>query len=106
MNGLGGHDVAQHVCLPSSAASAWSLSTTMPGLLQLIGREGEKGRIVGMAHLVWSAGMLTGNLGAGKLIEWGPSLPFGIAVAFCMGAVACGWGLYRIYRSGDGPAVD
>ena len=89
-----------------AAASAWSLSTTMPGLLQLIGREGEKGRIVGMAHLVWSAGMLTGNLGAGKLIEWGPALPFGIAVVFCLGAVACGWGLYRIYRSGDGPAVD
>ncbi len=80
-----------------ASASAWSLSTTMPGLLQLIAQKGEKGRIVGLAHLAWSLGMLSGNLGGGKLIEWGPSLPFGIAVLFCLGTVTCGWGLYRIY---------
>ena len=82
-----------------ATASAWSLSTTMPGLLQLIARNGEKGRVVGIAHVAWSAGMLSGSLGGGKLIEWGPALPFGIAVAFCLGAVGCGWGLYRIYGS-------
>jgi len=49
--------------------------------------------------------MLSGNLGAGKLIEWGPSFPFGVAVCFCLGAVGCGWGLYRIYRSQGEPGI-
>ncbi|MCZ6636100.1 MAG: MFS transporter [bacterium] len=80
-----------------ASASAWSLSTTMPGLLQLIGGETEKGRVVGLAHLVWSLGMLSGNLGGGKLIDWGPAIPFGIAVFFCLGALLCGIGLYRQY---------
>ena len=80
-----------------ATASAWSLSTTMPGLIQHIAHEGEKGRIVGMAHLAWSLGMLTGSLGGGALIEWGPQWPFGIGVAFCLGAFLCGVGLYRIH---------
>jgi MFS transporter, YNFM family, putative membrane transport protein len=80
-----------------AAASAWSLSTTMPGLIQLIADEGEKGRVVGAAHLSWSLGMLSGSLGAGKLIEWGPGWPFGIGFIFCLGALACALGLYRMY---------
>lgn len=80
-----------------AAASAWSLSTTMPGLIQLIADEGEKGRVVGAAHLSWSLGMLSGSLGAGKLIEWGPAWPFGIGFLFCLGALGCGIGLYRIH---------
>ncbi len=80
-----------------ATASAWSLSTTMPGLIQLIAQEGEKGRMVGAAHLSWSLGMLCGNLGAGKLIEWGTGWPFGIATFFCFGAVLCAVGLYCIH---------
>jgi MFS family permease len=86
-----------------AAGSAWALSTTMPGILQITAGEGEKGRVVGIAHVAWSAGMLSGNLGAGKLIEWGPAVPFGIGVVFCLGAVACGIGLYRHYRITDLP---
>ncbi len=86
-----------------ASASAWSLSTTMPGLLKLTARDGEEGRVVGIAHVAWSAGMLSGNLGGGKLIEWGPTLPFGIAVVLCVGAVACGVGLYRVHRAADPP---
>lgn len=81
-----------------AAASAWSVSTTMPGLIQIIAEEGEKGRVVGAAHLAWSLGMLSGSLGAGKLIEWGPIWPFGIGFIFCLGSVVCGIGLYRIHR--------
>lgn len=80
-----------------ATASAWSLSTTMPGLIQLIAHEDEKGRVVGAAHLAWSLGMLSGSLGGGKLIDWGPIWPFGISVLFCLGALACGLGLYRIH---------
>ena len=86
-----------------ASASAWSLSTTMPGLLQITAHEGEKGRVVGIAHVAWSAGMLSGNLGGGKLIEWGSALPFGIGFVLCLGAVACGVGLYRFHRATDGP---
>jgi MFS family permease len=80
-----------------ATASAWSLSTTMPGLIQLISHDNEKGRVVGAAHLAWSLGMLSGSLGGGKLIDWGPIWPFGISVLFCLGALACGFGLYRIH---------
>jgi len=86
-----------------ATASAWSLSTTMPGLIQLIAREDEKGRVVGAAHLAWSLGMLSGSLGGGKLIDWGPIWPFGISVLFCIGALACGVGLYRLYGKQENP---
>jgi DHA1 family multidrug resistance protein-like MFS transporter len=80
-----------------AAASAWSLSTTMPGLIQLIADEGEKGRVVGAAHLSWSLGMLSGSLGAGTLVEWGPAYPFAFGFLFCLGALLCAIGLYRIH---------
>ena len=86
-----------------ATASAWSLSTTMPGLIQLIAREDEKGRVVGAAHLAWSLGMLSGSLGGGKLIDWGPVWPFGISVLFCLGALACGVGLYRLHAKNKNP---
>lgn len=86
-----------------ATASAWSLSTTMPGLIQLIAREDEKGRVVGAAHLAWSLGMLSGSLGGGKLINWGPIWPFGISVLFCLGALACGVGLYRLHGKNENP---
>ncbi|MCY3684456.1 MAG: MFS transporter [Gemmatimonadetes bacterium] len=86
-----------------ATASAWSLSTTMPGLIQLIAREDEKGRVVGAAHLAWSLGMLSGSLGGGKLIDWGPVWPFGISVLFCLGALACGVGLYRLHGKNENP---
>ncbi len=82
-----------------AAASAWALSTTMPGLLQLVARPGEQGRLVGLAHFAWSAGMLTGNLGAGRLIDVNPAWPFAISVGLMLGALFCGVGLYRCSRS-------
>lgn len=80
-----------------ATAAAWSLSTTMPGLIQLIANDSERGRVVGAAHLFWSLGMLSGNLGAGKLVEWGPGWPFAVGAVFCLGAFLCGMGLYRIH---------
>lgn len=78
-----------------AAASAWSLSTTMPGLIQLIARDEEKGKLVGTAHFVWSAGMLTGNLGGGWLVDFRPEMVFYFGGLFCLGAWLCGVGLYR-----------
>jgi len=78
-----------------AAASAWSLSTTMPGLIQLIARDEEKGKLVGTAHFVWSAGMLTGNLAGGWLVDWSPGVLFYLGGVFCLGAWLCALGLYR-----------
>jgi MFS family permease len=69
------------------ACAAWSLSTTMPLLIDSAARSGEKGRVVGLTALAWSAGMLTGNLVAGALAsgplsERWPGLPFALA-ALC-----------------------
>lgn len=77
-----------------AAASAWSLSTTIPGLIQLIARDEEKGKLVGTTHFVWCAGMLTGNLGGGWLVERGASLPFLIGGVFVFGAWICAVALY------------
>jgi MFS family permease len=80
------------------AASAWSLSTTMPGLMNDIVGEEEKGRIVGAAHLAWSLGMTSGNLGGGWLVEIYTGLPFYVATAFCALSTALAWGIcQRIY---------
>jgi MFS family permease len=65
------------------AASAWSLSTTMPGLMNDIAGEEEKGRVVGAAHLAWSLGMTCGNLGGGGLVDLYPPLPFYVVTGFC-----------------------
>jgi MFS family permease len=77
------------------AASAWSLSTTMPSLIDDLTGEKEKGRAIGVTHLAWSAGMLSGNLAGGALVEYNNSLPFYVAALLCsiavMLAVAIFW---------------
>ena len=78
-----------------AAASAWSLSTTMPGLIQLIARDEEKGKLVGTAHFVWSAGMLIGNIGGGYVVNIAPDVPFYVGSVFCLGAWLCGFGLWK-----------
>jgi len=70
------------------AASAWSLSTTMPGLIADVSGDGEKGRILGATHFCWSAGMLSGNLVGGGLVDHSATLAFGVgAVAAVLAAV-------------------
>jgi MFS family permease len=71
----------------AGAAAAWSLSTTMPGIIHDVAPEGEQGTVVGAAHLAWSAGMLSGSLGGGALVEWRPGGPFAVTALLC--AAAC-----------------
>ncbi len=85
------------------AASAWSLSTMMPGVMNDIADEEEKGRIVGATHLAWSLGMTSGNLGGGWLVEIYTGLPFYVATAFCALASVLAWGIcQRIYPKRQG----
>lgn len=79
----------------TGAAAAWSLSTTMPSLINDIAGEEEKGRVIGIAHLVWSLGMLSGNLGGGRLVELSSALPFFIATFLCVIAVTCALTLFH-----------
>jgi MFS family permease len=58
------------------ASTAWSLSAVMPGLIDGVSREGEKGRAVGLLQGVWSAAMLSGALIGGVLIAHGTAVPF------------------------------
>lgn len=67
--------------------SAWSLSTTMPPLIREVGGP-DRDRLVGLTHLMWSAGMLSGTLGAGALLSLAPAAPFVLALG-CL-AVTCG----------------
>ncbi len=59
--------------------SAWALSTTMPPLIHDLGQGRDDGRLVALMHLLWSAGMLSGTLGAGALVDWHPAAPFVLA---------------------------
>lgn len=68
----------------SGAAFAWSVSTMMPRIIHDVTTAAERGRVVGMAHLAWSAGMLTGSLWGGKAVEWDPGLPFYAVTAGCV----------------------
>jgi MFS family permease len=74
------------------SCSAWSLSTTMPLLIDRVSSPTEKGRIVGLTALAWSAGMLAGTLAAGSLASgWLgarlPGLPFALAALCGLGTV-------------------
>jgi fucose permease len=71
--------------------SAWALSTTMPPLIHELGVGRDDGRLVALMHLLWSAGMLSGTVAAGALVDWQPAAPFALA-ALCL-AVTFGVGL-------------
>jgi MFS family permease len=62
------------------AMSAWALSTTMPPLIHELGAGRDDGRLVAFTHLLWSAGMLTGAIGAGLLVDRHPAAPFLMAL--------------------------
>lgn len=62
------------------AMSAWALSTTMPPLIHELGCGRDDGRLIALTHLLWSAGMLSGTVGAGALVDVDPAAPFVLAV--------------------------
>ena len=82
------------ICGIALTASAWSLSTTIPGLMNELVDPSEKGRVVGAAHLAWSLGMALGMVGGGWLLGHGPSECYYVGAIFAGGAVAAAWSLY------------
>lgn len=71
----------------TGTASAWSVSTMMPRLIDTLSSVSEKGRLVGLAHLAWSLGMLLGSLWGGYAVAWGPGIPFLTLSIGCMATV-------------------
>lgn len=74
-------------------ATAWAVSTLVPSLIDEVAGPGEKNRVVGLGHMVWSGAMVVGSLVGGWLVEVSPGLPFALgAVMSAIGAL-CSWRL-------------
>ena len=74
-------------------AVAWSLSTTMPALMRSMTSESQKGRIVGATHVAWAAGMVTGQVGGGWLLDprFDPAACYFAASVCCAAGAICAW---------------
>lgn len=77
------------------AAAAWSLSITMPGLVNDLAPEAEKSRLLGATHLAWSAGLVSGSLVAGAFAETRPALPLQLSALLCAMGILCALLLFR-----------
>ncbi|MCZ6677040.1 MAG: MFS transporter [Candidatus Poribacteria bacterium] len=62
-----------------SAGAAWSVSVTMPRFIDEFSTVEEKGRGVGITHLAWSSGFLSGHVVGGRLESVHVTLPFIVA---------------------------
>ena len=77
------------------AAAAWSLATTIPGLVRTVAGEAEQGRVLGLTELVWSLAMVSGNLAGGQLVEFDAGYPFWIAAVLLLPAILVAWRLFH-----------
>lgn len=77
------------------AASAWSLSTLMPGLIDELSAKEEKGRLVGLMHATWSCAMLSGSLLGGALVGLDRGLPFYAVGVANVASAAMAYALFR-----------
>ena len=68
--------VGLYVCGILGAGIAWSLSTTIPGLVSDVAPREEHGRALGLMHIAWSAGYLVGTQTGGWLVDVASGLPF------------------------------
>lgn len=84
------------------ACSAWALSTTMPGFVNDLASPTEKGRVLGVTHLAWSLGMLTGSIGGGWAIEFNPAAPFFIGVGLHVATLLCALMLFAMAPQAGG----
>ena len=78
------------------ACAAWSMSALMPGLASDVANAQERGRVLGLLHLLWNGGMLVGALIGGLLFEWAAEAPFWASAAFGVAALAFGVRLFRL----------
>ena len=84
--------------------TAWALSTIIPSLIDAVAGPQEKNRLVGLAHLVWSAAMVSGNLIGGVLVDLDPALPFLAGTGLGSVGAFCAWLLCRRLATGTASA--
>ena len=75
-----------------ASGAAWSLSTTMPRFIKQFLANDETGRGVGLVHLAWSIGFLSGYLTASLLVNINLRLPL------FLGLVAVSISAFLVFR--------
>jgi AAHS family 4-hydroxybenzoate transporter-like MFS transporter len=65
----------------------WGLSTTMTSLARAASSPDRQGRVLGLLHLLWSAGMLVGTAVGGTLVSIEPAIPFAFFAVVNIGSV-------------------
>ena len=75
-----------------ASGAAWSLSTTMPRFIKQFLANDETGRGVGLVHLAWSTGFLSGYLTASLLVNINLRLPL------FLGLVAVSISAFLVFR--------
>jgi MFS family permease len=81
-----------------AACAAWSLSALMPGLVSDTTEIGDQGRVLGLMHVFWNAGMVVGALVGGALVEMAVGLPFFVAAALNLVAIVLAASFFRLAR--------
>lgn len=83
------HSLAGLVILGACANCAlWALSTSMPTLVRAVATSPAAGRAYGANEMLWSAGMLSGTVLAGALVNAHAHLLFALLAVVNLGAVA------------------
>ena len=81
--------------------TAWALSITMPRFINEFSSSEEKGRGVGITHLAWSAGFMSGQLVGGALESVNIALPFIVAAVAVMVSTVFAFVLIRWIPASD-----
>jgi MFS family permease len=77
------------------AAAAWSLSTLLPSWAAQVAEPRERGRVLGWVHLWWNLAMIVGSMLGGSLFERWSGLPFLLAGALNVLAIAVAFAFFR-----------
>lgn len=77
-------------------SAAWSLATLLPCLVADTAAAEERGRVLGILHLLWNVGMMVGPLIGGALLEVATGWPFLVAALLNLGAIAAALSFFRL----------
>lgn len=79
-------------------ACAQNMSLLVLGGVRVCTHDEERGRAVGFVHALWSAGLFSGSLVTGALVDLHPAMPFGGAAAVTAVALAVAVVWFRPHR--------
>lgn len=88
-----------------AASAAWSLSTLMPSLVSEASTSEERGRVFGVLHLLWNAGIIVGSLIGGALVDVAAGLTFAVATVLNVGAIVLAVTFFRLAARNNSPTL-